>query len=134
MTKLNKQNESNKQECIENSLVTFPQYINSFNSLNSPGKLTLSCFIQQKWTKSLNLSGLPFNTPSTTHLKIKLRGTCVTQSVKCPTSLRIMISWFVGLGPESGSVLTTRSLEPASDSRSPSLSLLLPCSFSLKNK
>ena len=34
--------------------------------------------------------------------------------------LRFMISWFVSLSPTSGSVLTAQSLEPASDSMSPS--------------
>ena len=65
-------------------------------------------------------------------------GAWVAQLVKCPTSAQVMISWFVSLSPASGSVLTARSLEPASDSVSPSLSLPLPrsCSVSLcpKNK
>ena len=55
-----------------------------------------------------------------------------------PTLARVMISWFVGSSPISGSVLTAQSLEPASDSVSPSLSLPLsrPHSafLSLKNK
>ena len=42
--------------------------------------------------------------------------------VKCPTSAQVMISGFVGSSPSSGSVLTARSLEPASDSVSPSFS------------
>ena len=50
------------------------------------------------------------------------RGTWVAQSVKCPTSAQVMISQSVSLSPASGSVLTARSLEPASDSVSPSLS------------
>ena len=62
----------------------------------------------------------------------------VTQSVKCPASAQVMISWFVGSSPTSGSVLTAQSLEPAWDSVSPSLSppsLLMCCLFlSLKNK
>ena len=49
-----------------------------------------------------------------------------------------MISRSVGSSPASGSGLTAQSLEPASDSVSPSLSappLLTPClSLSLKNK
>ena len=55
--------------------------------------------------------------------------------VGCPTLARVMISPFVGSSPASGSVLTARRLEPASDSVSPSLSAL-PCSCSvfLKNK
>ena len=62
------------------------------------------------------------------------------QSVKHPTSVQVMISRFVGLSSVSGSVLTARSLEPASDSVSPSLAappLLVLClylSLSLKNK
>ena len=37
----------------------------------------------------------------------------------------------LGLSPASGSVRTAQSLEPASDSVSPSLSLPLPCSHSV---
>ena len=46
----------------------------------------------------------------------------MAQYVKCLTLAQVMISQFVGLGPTSGSVLTAQNLEPASDSRSPSLS------------
>ena len=38
------------------------------------------------------------------------------------TSAQVMISWLVSSSPASGSVLTARSLEPASDSVPPSLS------------
>ena len=61
-----------------------------------------------------------------------LRGAWVAQSVKRPTSARVMISRFVGSSPTSGSVLTARSLEPASDSVSPPLSpppLLMLCLY-----
>ena len=58
----------------------------------------------------------------------KPRGAWVAQSAKRPASARVMISPFVGSSPTSGSVLTARGLEPASDSMSPSLSLPLPCS------
>ena len=46
----------------------------------------------------------------------------MAQLVECPTSAQVMISWFMSLRPASGSVLTAQSLEPASDSVSPSLS------------
>ena len=63
-------------------------------------------------------------------------GTWVAQSVERPTSVQIMISWFVSSSPASGSVLTAQSLEPASDSVSPSLSapppLILCLSLSQK--
>ena len=62
-------------------------------------------------------------------------GSWVAQSVKHPTLAQGMISRFVGSSPTSRSVLTVRSLEPASDSVSPSLSALPPpnlvLSFSL---
>ena len=59
-------------------------------------------------------------------LKISMgRGAWVAQSVKHPTSAEVTISRLVGLSPSSGSVLTARSLEPASDAVSPSLSALL---------
>ena len=46
----------------------------------------------------------------------------MAQSVKHPTLGQVMNSQLVGSSPVSGSVLTARSLEPASDSVSPSLS------------
>ena len=63
-------------------------------------------------------------------------------SVGRPISAGVMISRWVGSSPTWGSVLTARSLEPASDSVSPSLSvpplrmlgLSLSLSLSLKNK
>ena len=62
----------------------------------------------------------------------------MAQSVKRPTSAQVMLSQFVSSGPVSGSVLTAQSLEPASDSGSPSLSapspLMLCLSLSFKHK
>ena len=58
----------------------------------------------------------------------------MAQSVKRPTSAQVMISWFVGSSPASGSLLTAQSLEPASnDSVSPFLSAapLLTCTLPL---
>ena len=51
-----------------------------------------------------------------------MRGAWVAQSVGRPTSAQVMISRFVGSSPASGFVLTAQSLEPVSDSVSPSLS------------
>ena len=64
------------------------------------------------------------------------RGAWVAQWVERPTSAQVMISRFVGSSPASGSVLTAPSLEPASDSGSPSLSAppLLTLCLSLKNE
>ena len=53
-------------------------------------------------------------------------GAWVAQSVERPTSAQVMISRSVSSSPASGSVLTAQSLEPASDSVSPSLALPLP--------
>ena len=50
----------------------------------------------------------------------------MVQWVERPTLAQVMILWFVGLSPAWGSVLTAQSLEPASDSVSPSLTLFLP--------
>ena len=55
----------------------------------------------------------------------------MAQSVERPTSAQVMISLFVGSSPVSGSVLTARSPEPASDSVSPSLSAPPPLVLSL---
>ena len=61
-------------------------------------------------------------------------GAWVAQSVNCLTSAQVMISWLVGLSPASGSVLTARSLEPASDSVSPPLSAPSPLAHCLTQK
>ena len=59
-------------------------------------------------------------------------GFWVAPSVECLTLAQVTISWFVGLSPMLGSVLTAQSLEPASDSVSPlSAPLLLVRSLSL---
>ena len=64
-------------------------------------------------------------------------GAWVAQLVRRPTLAQVTISWFVGLSPALGSVLTAQSLEPASDSVSPSLSappmLMLCLSLSIIN-
>ena len=66
------------------------------------------------------------------------RGTRVAQSVKHPTSAQVMISWLVSSSPTLGSGLMVQSLDPASDSVSPSLSapplLSLALSLPLKKK
>ena len=54
-----------------------------------------------------------------------LGGAWVAQSVGCLTLAWVMISQFMGLSPARGSVLASQSLEPASDSVSPPLSLCL---------
>ena len=65
-------------------------------------------------------------------------GSWVAQPVKPPTVAQVMISWFMSLRPTSGSVLTSQSLQPASDSVSPLLPalplLVLRLLLYLKNK
>ena len=65
-----------------------------------------------------------------------MRGVWVAQLVKRPTLAQVMFSQFVNSSPMLGSVLTAQSLEPASDSVSPSFSAppLLTLCLSLKNK
>ena len=55
----------------------------------------------------------------------------VVQSVTCPTSAQVTVSWLMSSTPMSGSVLTAQSLELASDSVSPSLSVPPLLTFSL---
>ena len=55
----------------------------------------------------------------------------MAQLVKRLTSAQVMISWSVGSSPPSGSEL---SLEPVSDSMSPSLSAPPPLALSLSQK
>ena len=58
----------------------------------------------------------------------------VARSVKCPTLAQVMILHSVSSSAPSGSVLTARSLEPASDSVSPSLSAPPPLVLGLCQK
>ena len=60
------------------------------------------------------------------HFCEAIRGARMAQSVKRPTSVQVMISRSRSSSPASGSVLTALSLEPASDSVSPSLYAPLP--------
>ena len=63
-------------------------------------------------------------------LEIRILGdTWVAQSGKCPTLALVIILRSVSSSAASGSVLTAWSLEPTSDSVSPSLPL--PCSHSV---
>ena len=64
-------------------------------------------------------------------LKVVIEGHLVAQLVKRLTFTQIMISWFVVSSPVSGSVLTTWSLKPSSDSVSPSLYAPPPLMFCL---
>ena len=59
------------------------------------------------------------------------RGAWVAQSAEHLTWAQVMISQLVSSSPASGSVLAARSLEPASDSMSPSLSAPNPLVFCL---
>ena len=59
------------------------------------------------------------------------RGAWMAQSINPRTSTQVMISVFVGSSPVSGSVLIAQSLEPASDSVSPSLSAPLSLALCL---
>ena len=59
------------------------------------------------------------------------QGTWESQLVKPPPSAQVMISWFVGSSPATGSGLTGQSLEPASDAPSPSLSAPSPITLGL---
>ena len=60
-----------------------------------------------------------------------LWGAWVAQLVEYLTSAQVMILLSVSSRPESGSGLTARSLEPVSDSVSPSLSAPPPLMFCL---
>ena len=65
----------------------------------------------------------PFSILHHFHIKdVSCWGAWVAQSVTRPTSAQVMISRSVGSSPVSGSVLTAQSLEPVSDSVSPSFS------------
>ena len=63
---------------------------------------------------------------------LNMRGVWVAQSVKCPTLAQVTISQFVSSRPALGSLLSSRSLEPTSDSVFLSLSRPHSCSVSQK--
>ena len=73
--------------------------------------------------KAMSISWkLPLKPSAERFFKVYLPwGTWVAQLVKQLTSAQVMISWSVSSSPTSGSVLTAQSLEPVSDSVSPSL-------------
>ena len=76
------------------------------------------------WRDYVKIKSLKYNN--------KMRGGWVAQTVERLTSAQVTISRSMGSSPVSGSVLTAQSLEPASDSGSPSLSLSLSVSLSQK--
>ena len=90
------------------------------------------------WTEK-NIYGFPLrkaNTHRAWHIPGAIKnwffgGAWVAQSVQCLTSAQVMISRFGSSSPTWGSMLTAQSLEPASDSGSPSLSLSAPPLLSL---
>ena len=69
-------------------------------------------------------------------LRKEKRGAWVAQSVKRSTSAQVTISQSVSSSPAAGCGLMAQSLEPASDSVSPSLSVLplLTLSLSVSQK
>ena len=64
----------------------------------------------------------------------RTKGAWAVLLVKCPTLAQVIISWFVGSSSVLGSVLTAQSLEPASDSVSPSFSAPTLLALFLSNK
>ena len=111
----------------------------------SPVKFDVTCNIQVKMVKeALGCMSLVLQTGNIKSgirdmWKIVLRdtphwGTWVAQSVERPTLAQVMISWSMSLSLASGSVLTAKSLEPASDSVSPSLSAPPPLMLCLCQK
>ena len=58
----------------------------------------------------------------------------LSQLVKRPTCAQVMISRFMSSSPALGCVLTAQSLEPVSDSVSPSLSAPSPLTLCLSQK
>ena len=93
----------------------FEPYIGLCADSSEPG----ACF---GFCVSLSICRCPTCVLSLTQ-KLIHRGAWVAQSVKRLTSAQVTILRLVSSSPASGSALTAQSLEPASDSMSPSLSL-----------
>ena len=100
-----------------NRILYFPQNLNIWKLMHLGG---INNRLQQTSSSSQML-----------RFTAKSWGAYMAQSVKQPTSAQVMISWFVSSSPSLGSLLAAHSLEPDSDSVSPSLSLPLPCSHSV---
>ena len=87
------------------------------------------------WESTVQLPGSGEKLGGSCPKELMDRGAWVAQSVECLTYAQVMISLSMSSGPALGSVLTAWSLEPVSDSVSPSLSpsppLMLCLSLSL---
>ena len=124
-------------ERLTSAQVRISQFV---SSSPASGSVLTAQSLKPTWSSvppSLSLSDSPLLTLCLSLSEIN-RGAWVAQSVKRLTSAQVMISRFVTSSPELGSVLTAQSLEPASDSVSPSLPapspLMLCLSLSLKNE
>ena len=71
--------------------------------------------IQRKWLDQDGMQTINVE-------RMQGKGPWVAQSVEHLTLAQVMILWLMSSSPTLGSVLTAQSLEPASDSVSPSLS------------
>ena len=71
---------------------------------------------------------------SPNQVRVYKAGCWVSQSVKRLTLAQVITSRFMSLSPTLDSVLTAQSLEPASNSMSPSLSAPLPLMLCLSSK
>ena len=103
------------------------------------GHVPDECLIVDQWQQLLQLAQVSQETLPDfleNHKGTHAWGAWVAQSVKRPPSARVMILQFVSLSLALGSVLTAQSLEPASDSVSPSFSVppLLTLCLSKINK
>ena len=104
-------------------------HVHVFNSIllyilalqDAPGSFCIFSAPVLKSSPSLKSLGL-FSLEMALESKI-WRGAWVAQSVKLLILAQVMILWFMGSSPASGSVLIAQSLEPVSDFLSPSLFL-----------
>ena len=116
-------NTGNRMRCVRRNGVATGRGEHS-NHMSSASGIPRNCHLLITSRRALGISNAQ---PTTELLKANnFWGTWVAQSVERLTSAQVMISQFVDLSPASGSVLTSQSLEPVSDSVSPSLSLPLP--------
>ena len=82
--------------------------------------MLMEIICQLKMPFSVNI---PFINEGKILKTFRQEGAWVAQSVGLLTTPQVTILWFVSSSPASGCVPTARSLEPASDSVSPSLPL-----------
>ena len=106
-------------------MLSQPEVIAQSNPCNGPKRSFYNAHFTDEEMRSRKIFKVPMaildSSPSGSNNEA-FGGTWVARSVKRPISAQVTMSWLVSSSPASGSVPTAQSLEPVTDSVSPSLS------------